>query len=265
VEWKHVVVTDPAGVLGLAMPANSVTYLNTTYDAGTGGAAVLTAGSDDGLQVWLNGKRVIANDANRPTKADQDRAVVQLVAGTNVLLLRVNNNAGDAGVQARVRQQATDFEPGELEQIAKDIPGDAKRGRGVFERAGCVKCHATDGNEEPKGPFLGDAGVKFQRGHVIESILRPSAKIAQGFDTVRVTAKADGGGTTEYVGWVTKEGSDLVTMRDAAGRVYEVQKAKIVKRETLPQSMMPEGLMRGVTLEDFSSLMAYVGSLNGKP
>jgi putative heme-binding domain-containing protein len=191
--------------------------------------------------------------------------VVQLVAGTNVLLLRVNNNAGDAGVQARIRQGVTDFEPAELEQLAKEIPGDAKRGRGVFEQVGCVKCHATDPNEEPKGPFLGDAGVKFQRGHVIESILHPSAKIAQGFDTVRVTAKADGGGTTEYVGWVTKEGSDAVTMRDAAGQVYEVPKAKVVKRETLPQSMMPGGLMRGVTLEDFSSLMAYIGSLNAKP
>jgi putative heme-binding domain-containing protein len=226
---------------------------------------VLTAGSDDGLQVWINGKKVLSSDANRPTKADQDRAVVQLLPGTNTLLLRVNNNAGDAGVQARIRQRTTDFEPAELEQLVKDIPGDPKRGRAIFETVGCVKCHATDLHEEPKGPYLGDAGVKFQRPHIIESILHPSAKIAQGFTTVKITAKADGGGTTDYVGWVTKEGSEEVALRDAAGQVCTIAKSKIVKRDNLPQSMMPEGLVSTTTLEDFSSLIAYVGTLNAKP
>jgi putative heme-binding domain-containing protein len=179
-------------------------------------------------------------------------------------LFRVDNHAGGAGVQAKIRQRTTDFDVAELEQLTKEIPGDVKRGRAVFETVGCVKCHATDPHEQAKGPYLGEAGSRFQRPHMIESILRPSAKIAQGFATVKITAKSDEG-TTDYVGWVTKEAAEEVTLRDAAGQVYNVAKAKITKRSELPQSMMPEGLVTGTTLEDFSSLLAYLGTLNTKP
>ncbi len=52
-------------------------------------ASYLSAGSDDGVKIWLNRKEVVADDANRGAAPGQDRANVNLVAGWNEVLVKV--------------------------------------------------------------------------------------------------------------------------------------------------------------------------------
>jgi putative heme-binding domain-containing protein len=134
---------------------------------------------------------------------------------------------------------------------------DAKRGRELFEQIGCVKCHTTDKHAPPLGPFLGDVGSKFDAKYIVESVMRPSAKIAQGFATERILTK-DG---SDYTGFVTHETADEVQLRDPSGKVSTVVKAQIKKRMSLPGSMMPEGLSDNLGIDDFGSLLAYLQSL----
>ncbi|HZZ42009.1 MAG TPA: ThuA domain-containing protein [Tepidisphaeraceae bacterium] len=263
-DWKPTLVTDPTGLLPIDMPTNSVVFLTATQTAPTSGPAVLTTGFDDGCQIWLNGKQVLSQNLDGALKADQYRVLVQLQQGTNTLLFRLDNHLGVAGVQSRLRQRTTDFDPAELEQLAKEIPGDPARGRAVFDSAGCIKCHATAPGQSPKGPYLGEASTRFQRSHIIESILRPSAKIAQGYATTKITATSPDGTPNDYLGWVTNEAADSVTLSNILGPTT-IQKSKITSRTELPQSMMPEGLMTTVPLQDFSSLLAYLSTLNNKP
>ena len=101
--WKPVNVTDPQGIAKLPMPASSVMYLTATVKAPTACSAILTAGSDDGIQAWVNGEKVMTKDLVRQVKPDVNRSRIQLVAGTNTLLFKVNNQVNEAGIEARVR------------------------------------------------------------------------------------------------------------------------------------------------------------------
>ena len=93
-------------------------------------------------------------------------------------------------------------------RVVRTLKGTPPRGRQMFESVGCIKCHTLDRHDDPKGPFLGDAGGRFDTKHIVESVMRPSAKIAQGFATENITVK----GPTEYTGFVTRE-TTIVTAK----------------------------------------------------
>jgi putative membrane-bound dehydrogenase-like protein len=263
--WKPLNITDPQGIAHLDMSAPSVAYFTTSVEAPSACSAVLTCGSDDGIQAWVNGTKVMTQDKGRPVKADENRARIQLLPGKNALLFKINNKAGPSGIQARVRWRPTDFEPEQLVDYINSMPTNAQRGKELFTQLSCVKCHTLDAHEEPKGPYLGDVGGKFDVKYIAESILRPNAKIAQGFSTTRIIATdANGKNPSESVGFITREAGDEVQMRDLTGKVMTVNKSHITKRDTLPGSMMPEGLADALSLEDFRSLLAYLQSLKGK-
>jgi lysophospholipase L1-like esterase len=65
----------------------------------------LAMGSDDGLAVFLGGKRVFAHDVLRGLRRGEDEVELPLVAGRNELLFKVTQAGGDFGlaVDARVR------------------------------------------------------------------------------------------------------------------------------------------------------------------
>jgi hypothetical protein len=52
----------------------------------------LSFGSDDGLVLFVNGRKVHENQAERGVAPDQDRVSVDLVAGQNFLVAKVVNN-----------------------------------------------------------------------------------------------------------------------------------------------------------------------------
>ncbi len=53
--------------------------------------AVLSCGSDDGIRIWLNGQVVHSNEVARGYTADSDSVVVQLKAGVNRILVKIDN------------------------------------------------------------------------------------------------------------------------------------------------------------------------------
>jgi hypothetical protein len=57
----------------------------------------LSLGSDDAIAVWLNGKQVHANKAQRGVAPDQDKVKVQLTKGDNAILIKVINAGGVGG------------------------------------------------------------------------------------------------------------------------------------------------------------------------
>lgn len=74
--------------------------------------ALLLAGSDDSLRVYLNGKSVFSKNANRVLEPDQDRVSVNLRAGINRLLLKSTKWSGDWRVCARLESaQKVSFPP----------------------------------------------------------------------------------------------------------------------------------------------------------
>jgi hypothetical protein len=82
-----------------------VAYARLALQADRATTLHLAMGSDDGLAVFLGGKRVFAHDVLRGLKRGEDEVEVPLVAGRNELLFKVTQAGGGFGlaVEARVR------------------------------------------------------------------------------------------------------------------------------------------------------------------
>ena len=63
---------------------------------------ILALGSDDGVKVWHNGKLVHNNWIPRGTSKDDDLVPLQLVKGSNQLLLKIQDMAGGWSFVARL-------------------------------------------------------------------------------------------------------------------------------------------------------------------
>lgn len=143
---------------------------------------------------------------------------------------------------------------------APKIEGDPIVGQTLFVRQGCVACHAVALTEAPKGPYLGDIASRYPVPELIESILKPSAKIAQGFQTNWFELKSK----DRREGFIVREGADEVEIRDITGASTIIALKEVLKRGTSNVSVMPEGIVGNMTMNEFGSLLAYLQSLKSK-
>lgn len=135
--------------------------------------------------------------------------------------------------------------------------GDAKAGQDLYLRAGCIACHTVQADEPPKGPILSAVAKIYDRAALTESILKPNAKMAQGFESTWIKTKKG----EQLEGFVTREGGDNLDLRNIAGQTVLVEKADIAERGHREQSMMPEGLMNAFTPAELANLLAWMESL----
>ena len=116
--------------------------------------------------------------------------------------------------------------------------GDAARGERVFRTSvtgQCVRCHDAGGPGVQAGPVLNGLGARVSREYLLEALLDPSARLADGFATVSVTRK-DG----EVIeGLRVKETPEELTLRLPDGEVRAVPMAQIRERSASTQSAMP--------------------------
>jgi putative heme-binding domain-containing protein len=135
--------------------------------------------------------------------------------------------------------------------------GDAAAGKEIYLRAGCIACHTVGADEPPKGPILSAVAKMYDRAALTESILKPSAKLAQGFESTWIKTKKG----EQLEGFVTREGGDNLDLRNIAGQTVLVEKADIAERGHREISMMPEGLMNMFSPKELADLLAYMESL----
>ncbi len=137
------------------------------------------------------------------------------------------------------------------------IKGDPKLGAELFTKAGCVVCHTTSTKEAPTGPLLAGISARYSRPELIESILKPSAKIAQGFETQVFKTSSN----EVLEGFVTRESGDELELRNATGVATVLKKSDIKARGKRDYSIMPEGLAAKMSVRDLANLLAYLESL----
>ena len=144
-----------------------------------------------------------------------------------------------------------------LEQVMR-VRGDAGRGGQLFGQVGCTGCHTVKQDEPIKGPYLGSIATLYKRRELAEAVLYPNKTLAQGFVANHFELK-DG---SEVDGFVVREAADAVTLRTIAAVEQVVQVSQIVRREKQERSLMPEGLVSGLTLVEFASLLDYLEALS---
>jgi quinoprotein glucose dehydrogenase len=140
--------------------------------------------------------------------------------------------------------------------------GDAERGRRVFENQpvlACIRCHRAGGEGGDAGPNLAGLGTRASRRELLESILKPNAKISPGYDTVVVTLR--NGGTA--AGIVAEETADQLTLRNPENQLVKVAKADIARRDGAP-SGMPEVYATLLSPTELRDVVEYLASLRGE-
>ena len=138
-----------------------------------------------------------------------------------------------------------------------ETSGDVRQGELIFKAQACAACHTTADGQTPKGPHLFEIGKRYRAVELAESILKPSAKLAQGFETYQFVM-ADG---QVFQGFVVSERADATVIRESDGTRRELKKTEVEERLIKKVSAMPEGLAANLTPKQLADLIAYLQSL----
>jgi quinoprotein glucose dehydrogenase len=141
--------------------------------------------------------------------------------------------------------------------------GDAERGMQVFKEnaaLACRRCHSIDSGEVLVGPNLADVGRRLNPRDILESIVSPNAKIAEGFKTT--VLQLDTGKVV--AGILRREDDQQIVLVDAEGKETVVEPNTVEARfEGL--SAMPDDLARQTTPRELRDLIAYLCTLDNPP
>jgi putative heme-binding domain-containing protein len=120
--------------------------------------------------------------------------------------------------------------------IATQVPGDPERGRQAFFGAGgCSSCHMILGQGGYPGPDLSNIGAERTAPQLRESVLKPSARIADGYRSVIAVLKS--GGAVEGV--AKNRNNYSVQILDRTGKLHLLSRDEIAKLDVRDESMMP--------------------------
>jgi putative heme-binding domain-containing protein len=126
-----------------------------------------------------------------------------------------------------------------------------------YNKATCSTCHSVWGIGGKVGPDLTKIGSIRAGRDILESIVLPSATLAQGYDVLNVRFK-DGESTT---GIRVGKSEDPLVLRDAAGNEMRYRQETIESVTRSKVSLMPEGLLQQLTREQIRDLLAFLQAL----
>ena len=143
-----------------------------------------------------------------------------------------------------------------LEHHTKDEKGGTpEAGRAAFEKQ-CAICHRFGGIGKDVGPDLTTIASRFKKVDVLDSILWPSKVISDQYQAEMFELK-DGKIVT---GVIVRETAAAVLVRTAEtpDKPVAVPKGQIANRATSTVSLMPEGLLDGMSQDEVANLLAFV-------
>jgi putative heme-binding domain-containing protein len=143
--------------------------------------------------------------------------------------------------------------------MVKDIPeidgADRNRGKALFfgDQIACYKCHKIGGEGGIIGADLSNL-VYRDYASVLKDILEPSAAINP--DHLAYNVELTDGGVESGV-LLGNEGDEVV-LGQSTGKHLRIAKTKIAGMKASTLSVMPEGLMQGLSAEERKDLMTFL-------
>src|SRR5690606_11742542 len=137
--------------------------------------------------------------------------------------------------------------------------GNAWRGSRVFQEhpvLACIRCHRVNGYGGEAGPDLTLIGAQKSPEYLLESVVKPNAKIAQGFDIVTLKLK-DG---SYESGALMSESVHEIVLKRSDGSEAKIDPASVVERQAAP-SAMPEIYSQVLTRSELRDLITYLRTL----
>jgi putative heme-binding domain-containing protein len=227
-------------------------------------------------------EKLRAQDTNAKDRA---AAVHQLLSSTSTALM-LSNAIGENQIRDNVREQVLKaamsssdaqvrdlferFVPDELrpkrlgnvirvEQILAHA-GNAERGKELFFKSAglqCANCHRIAGVGSTMGPDLSDIGKKYTKAQILESILEPSKFI----DPKYVSYLVETNDGKAMSGLLASKTDKEVVLKMAGDKELRIPASNIDRLVPQQKSIMPELLLRDVTLEQAADLLSFLSSL----
>jgi quinoprotein glucose dehydrogenase len=122
----------------------------------------------------------------------------------------------------------------------------------------CARCHKVGGEGGEAGPDLSRIGAQHPARYLLESVLKPSAHIAPGFDNVTVTMA---NGETE-TGSLVSETATQIVLKRGDGTQVTLDPKKVKERVVAPSSM-PEIYAQVLTPGQLRDIIAFMRRLDG--
>jgi len=158
------------------------------------------------------------------------------------------------GRQAKPTSEEHAKEIARVTRLVTTGAGNAPAGMELFT-ARCAVCHTLFGQGAKVGPDL----TGYERRNVdflVLSVVDPSAYIREEYTAFRIRTKS---GET-LIGLITERGANQITLEDAAQQKTVVPKNQIAEERALPTSLMPEGLLDGLSDQQVRDLFKYLSS-----
>jgi putative heme-binding domain-containing protein len=133
-----------------------------------------------------------------------------------------------------------------------DLRGSGVRGRSTYQ-ARCASCHEPGQDGVAVGPAM--ASVQGStREELLTHILDPNRTVDARYRLYQVDTK-DGKSVT---GIIQTETPASVTLRPPFGQATTLLRSNIARIQSLEQSMMPDGLEEGLSLQDMADLLEFI-------
>lgn len=136
---------------------------------------------------------------------------------------------------------------------ALSLPGDAEKGKSVFER-NCMICHQTLGGE---GQNFGPAVATFKsagKQSILGNIIDPNKEVAPQYQAFQFQLKSG----DAFVGMIASENERSVSVSLPGGITKSFPRSEVESMAGVGRSLMPEGLENVISVEEMADLLAYL-------
>ena len=189
----------------------------------------------------------------------------QLINGTANPLLQLDIlEAAKANKSGKLAQMTLDYEASRAESALVDrFPelldgGDAMVGESIFRTsytAQCIRCHKLGQVGGDVGPSLNGVASRLDERAMLESLIDPQAKIADGYGLTTFTMKNG----EIFTGSIEKKSANFFSIKDQSGARILIKTADI-KSSSKSVSAMPP-MMGILAPRDLRDLVAFMKTL----
>lgn len=149
------------------------------------------------------------------------------------------------------------IEPDNPKDNTTSVEGNVHHGKGIFKSSACITCHSVGGAKQLLGPDLAGIGTLLQGEQLLKSIADPNRNIKTGFDQVLIEKKD----ATIIQGRMVSSSKDYIIIMTIGNKQIKIDRENIKSSNMINSSLMPEGLLDGLTDSDIKDLLGYLRSL----
>ena len=186
----------------------------------------------------------------------------ELAAPLHLDLITIAENSSETGITEKLAAYEKALtEEDDLGLMASALAGgNPSKGRDIFywnSTAQCTRCHAVFEYGGNVGPNLANVGTRLGARELLTSVIRPSAALAAGHETVLVTLANE-----EMISGIVQERTpEYLKLKIGKTDTKTIPLMDIMEEETLPSSMPTvEGK---ISRREIRDLVAYLGTLRG--